>query len=161
MNDDAIGKSGIHAPPLAPARILRPGDPGFPADAGTIAGKFRNCEHPGCARRYLPSVPGMRYCLEHNTPEAAKMRSAGMVRSTEPRKHVSTRRKSVDARKAPRACSHQGCPTMFTPKHIDSRFCPEHATSKWRAKRAYQVKHGIVPAAESAPSRRHRRQRPS
>lgn len=81
MNDMAVGKNGIGPPPLAPARIFRPGDPGFPADVGesVSASKFRNCQHPGCGMRYLPSVPGMRYCLTHNTPEAERTRAAGMT----------------------------------------------------------------------------------
>lgn len=83
MSDLTVGKNGIGPPRLADAVILRPGDAGFPeaAFAGVADSKFRSCEHPGCGTRYLPSVPGIRYCLIHNTSAFAYERASGMVRT--------------------------------------------------------------------------------
>lgn len=150
---ESVGKNGIGPPQLAPARIIRPGDPGFPAAQEPTEGKFRNCQHPGCGRRYMPTVPGVRYCLEHNTYDAQAARDAGMVRT--PVNQVRKERPVAKEDREEKLCAHEGCAVSFTPKRKDSSYCPEHATSTWSSRRfaerkaAQQGKPGPRPAGKA------------
>lgn len=86
MSDLAVGKNGMPVH-IAPVRIYRPGDAGFPADAGQHDQPTRTepmsdktlCMFHGCSN---PKPPGMgrRYCAEHADPavrQKAKARPNG------------------------------------------------------------------------------------
>jgi len=75
MSDLAVGKNGIGPPQLAPARIFRPGDAGFPDSAGHYTEtrdepmsdkpcRFEGCGQPKAAGR------GKAYCATHTDPKA-------------------------------------------------------------------------------------------
>ena len=95
MSDFTVGKNGMPGSPPSAVRILRPGDPGFPTEAGQydrpeqptrtepMADKTL-CMFQGCKN---PKPPGMgrRYCAEHADPETrqnAAHRPAGKKPTT-------------------------------------------------------------------------------
>jgi len=136
---EPVGKNGIGHPPLAPARILRPGDTGFPGDAGAsvVAASFRDCHHPGCSMRFLPTRPSAKYCAEHDTVQAQLERDDGMKRTPASQRPAANRKESSMAKvrtkfpaKAARtkACAHPGCGKEFTPAGRASKYCQEHGT---------------------------------
>lgn len=133
MSEMSVGKNGMPVT-ISPVRIIRPGDPGFPVEAQVTGSKFANCQHPGCGIRFLPSVPGIRYCLNHNTPAAAHERDAGMVSTPHHQRPIPGRSTAVTKPKEPAKCPQEGCTNPRMPGK-GLRYCTEHSTEEAVAER--------------------------